>query len=326
MAQITIQEIFDISIKKGIENDPRGQDEVQEYLNTVNNDYNSLSQEEKQHYNTKHLVNPYHDSVIYYGQEKTPVTKVIVWIDVEGPEFLLVNEYNKNNKNPIDLIIGHHPEWEALLGIAKLQKGIAPFVAHRTGVPINFCEKIEHPRVEQVEQRFSPMNHSRALSFPKMLDIPYMGIHTPADNCCHMFFEELIFQNKQELNTLQDIINLLMKEPEMQIAKMQWGGPQIWNWDKTSRCGKIVVTGITWGTESSKDIYQEYAKAGVGTILEMHMSPEHLKAAKEANLNVIMTDHMASDSLWMNLILDEIEKQWVEILDFSGFTRHSRIS
>lgn len=320
----TIKEIFDIAISEGLQHDPRWKQELQKYRELLQRDYDKLPKEEKDYYNMEHLDHPYHDSTIYYGDEKKQVKKVIVWIDVEWPEFLLVHEYNKINKNPIDLVIGHHPEGSALLWIAKLQKWVAPFVGHNTGVPINISEKIEHIRVWEVEQRFSPMNHNRALPFAQMLDIPYMGFHTPADNCVHTYFERLVEKNIKNLHCLQDIVDMLMMEPEMQIAKRNGSGPAIWNGEKDSRCGKIVVTGITGGTESSKEIYAEYKNAGVGTILEMHMSADHLAAAKENNLNVIMTDHMASDSLGMNLILDIIEKQWVEILDFSGFTRCKR--
>lgn len=324
MPKITIQDIFDIAIEKGMNNDPRGKKEVQKYLKGLEKEYDLLTEKEQDLYDKEHLENPYHDSTIYFGDPKTPVKRLIVGIDVEGPEMLLVHEINKDNSKKIDLVVGHHPEWKALLWIAKLQKGVAPAVGENVGVPINVCEKLEFPRVWEVAQRFAPMNHSRALSFPRMLDIPYVGIHTPADNCCQSYFENLVSKNKKKLETLQDIVNLLLEEPEMQVATKAGCGPQIWNGEKTSKCWKIAVTWITGGTEWSREIYAEYAKAGVWTILEMHMSADHLKEAKKHHLNVIMTDHMASDSLWMNLIFDEVEKCGVEILDFSWFTRFSR--
>lgn len=326
MKQATIKKLFHSFIEQGIENDPRGIQEVHDYLLKNSQSYEKLSKKEKQYYDEEFLSNPYHDSTIYYGDHDMKVKKAIVWIDVEWPEILLVHEYNKiHKKSPIDLIIGHHPVGKGLQWIAPLQKWVAPFVAHRTGVPISAAEKIEHTRVCQVEQRFSPMNHARAIPFAKMLDIPYMWVHTPADNCCHMFLEKYISDNEKKLKTLQDIIDILLEIPEMSRAAKNAGWPKIWNGTPESRCWKISVTGITGGTESSKDIYAEYAKAGISTILEMHMSPDHLEEAKKANLNVIMTDHMASDSLGMNLLMDIAESQWVEILDFSWFTRISRV-
>lgn len=325
MKTLTLQKIFDIAIKLWIQNDPRWKKEVERYMKLTEKKYKKLSDAEKKYFNPEYLIHPYHDSMIYYGNPKKKISKIIVWIDVEWAEILLVHEYNKTAKKPIDLILWHHPESSALLWIAPLQESIAPFVWSNTWVPLSLTEKIEAPRVWEVNQRFSPLNHHRALPFTKMLDIPYMWIHTPADNCVHQYLEELIAKNQDSLTTLQDIIDLLLKEPEMSISKIKGSWPAIWNGNTESRCGKIVVTGITWGTESSKDIYGEYAKAWVGTILEMHMSADHLKEAKKHHLNVIMTDHMASDSLGLNIILDEIEKSGIEILDFSWFIRHSRV-
>ena len=88
---------------------------------------------------------------------------------------------------------------------------------------------------------------------------------------------------------------------------------------------KIAEVYIKPDSIKSKDIYKEYAAAGISTILEMHMSPDHLEEAKKANLNVVMTDHMASDSLGMNILMDMAESKGIEILDFSGYTRYSRL-
>lgn len=320
----TLKQIFDTAISLWIKNDPRWEKEVQRYLSQNVKTFEKLSVDEKQYFNQDFLTNPYHDSLVYYGNQTVEVKRLIVGIDVQWAELLLVNELNKTSDKKIDLVVGHHPESSGLSGIAPLQKWVAPAIAQRAWVPINVSEKIEFPRVIDVEQRFSPMNHHRVNSFAELLDIPYVGIHTPADNCCQMYYEQMIENNKESLYSLQDIIDLLMKEPEQQIAKKRGAGPAIWNGETSSRTGLIKVTGITGGTESSKEIYAEYAKAWVWTILEMHMSKEHLEEAKKHNLNVIMTDHMASDSLWMNLIFDEIEKLWVEIMAFSGFTRFKR--
>lgn len=324
MKTFTLQTFFDVCIQTGIKNDPRGENEVQKYLKSLSEKYESFSEEEKAYFPKEYLTNPYHDSTIYCGERTQQIKKIIVGIDMQWAEILFVNEYNRNNPNaPIDLVVWHHPEGRGLLGIAPLQKSIAPFVATNTGITINIAEKVEFPRVGDIEKRFSPLNHYRAIRFAELLNISYLGLHTPADNCCHTFLENIFKENVPE--TLGDIINILMEIPEMKISKMNGVGPQIWNGEKESRAGKIAVTGITGGTESSKHIYEEYAKAGIGTILEMHLSQEHLEAAKKANLNVIMTDHMASDSLWINLLLDQFEAQGIEIIDFSGFIRVKRV-
>lgn len=88
------------------------------------------------------------------------------------------------------------------------------------------------------------------------------------------------------------------------------GAPvKIFSGSEDCRTGRIVLTEITGGTEGAKTIYREMANAGIGTIVAMHLSEEHRKNAEEAHLNVVVASHIASDSLGMNLFLDEIEKR-----------------
>ena len=81
---------------------------------------------------------------------------------------------------------------------------------------------------------------------------------------------------------------------------------------------------MTGGTSGSEDAYSKLATAGVGTLVVMHIGEKHRKEAEKNHVNVIIAGHMASDSLGMNLILDEIAKQGVEILTCSGLTRVQR--
>ncbi|MCM8761492.1 MAG: NGG1p interacting factor NIF3, partial [Candidatus Omnitrophica bacterium] len=67
------------------------------------------------------------------------------------------------------------------------------------------------------------------------------------------------------------------------------------------------------------------SQAGVGTIVAMHLSEEHFKHAKEEFINVIIAGHIASDTLGLNLLLDEIEKvEDIKVIPCSGFVRVKR--
>ena len=57
----------------------------------------------------------------------------------------------------------------------------------------------------------------------------------------------------------------------------------------------------------------------------MHQREEWKDEAKKHHLNVIVAGHMASDSLGLNLFLDNLEKKGIEIVPCSGFIRVSRI-
>jgi hydrogenase maturation factor len=67
------------------------------------------------------------------------------------------------------------------------------------------------------------------------------------------------------------------------------------------------------------------SQAGIGTIIGMHMNEEYRKEAEKYHINVVIAGHMASDSLGMNLFLDELEKKGIEIVPVSGLIRIKRL-
>jgi putative NIF3 family GTP cyclohydrolase 1 type 2 len=120
------------------------------------------------------------------------------------------------------------------------------------------------------------------------------------------------------------VIEALLEIPEYQQAAALGNFPMVFVGSEKSRVGKISYSGFTGGTSGSKDIYEKMAQAGVGTILAMHIPEEHRKLAEKYHINVLICGHMASDSLGVNLVLDEAEKNGVEILSCSGYIRVSR--
>jgi len=83
----------------------------------------------------------------------------------------------------------------------------------------------------------------------------------------------------------------------------------------------VVITG---GTEGSPKLYEKMAIAGIGTIVGMHISEEHKKEAESSHINVVIPGHISSDSLGVNLFLDQLEKRGIEIVPCSGLIRISR--
>ena len=92
---------------------------------------------------------------------------------------------------------------------------------------------------------------------------------------------------------------------------------------KERRTGKIFVD-MTGGTSGSEDAFAKLAQARIGTLVGMHMGEKHRKEAEKNHLNVVIAGHMSSDSLGMNLLLDELEKRGVEVISCSGLIRYKR--
>jgi len=164
-------------------------------------------------------------------------------------------------------------------------------------------------------------NYNQPVDAARLLNIQMFNIHSPADNMAQQYLEEII--EKAEPKYLEDVIAVLMKEPEFKQASKYNDPPKIMLGGKKSRCGKIIAK-MTGGTSGPKEIYEKLAAAGVGTVVGMHFPENHMDEAKKHNINIIISGHMASDSLGINRICDVWEQKGIEVFGCSGFMRFSR--
>ena len=313
-----IKEIFDLAIKMGIESDFRKQEGIKKFLERKKQKYEKLSAERKEDFDIESLENPYLDSRILNISEDKEIKRILVGIDIGPAEILIAKEIGN-----IDLIISHHPLGKALAHLADVMD-LQCDVLNQYGVPINIAEGLMKKRISEVARGVNSINHQRTIDAARILKFNLINCHTPCDNLSANFLKNKIEKNK-EIETVGDIIKILKEIPEYQEARKIGVGPKIFVGDPENRCGKIALTEITGGTEGSPKLYSKMAQAGIGTIIGMHISEEHKKEAEEANLNVVIAGHMSSDSLGVNLFLDELEKKGIEIIPCSGLTRISRL-
>lgn len=302
----------------GIEADFRGREAVEQLLKRRKEKYEKLSEEEKQEFDLESLTNPYSDTRILNVAEDKEIKKVLAGIDIEPAEILLARELGD-----IDLIISHHPMGKALADLHEVME-LQCDVLNQYGVPINIAEGLMRPRIDEVARGINARNHQRTVDTAKILGFNLMCAHTATDNLAAKFLKEKVEQ-KNGLMRLEDLLALLKSIPEYQEAVKVSVGPKIFVGDPERRCGKIALTEITGGTEGSPKLFEKMAQAGIGTVVGMHVSEEHKKEAEAANLNVVIAGHMSSDSIGVNLFLDELEKQGIEIVPCSGLIRVSRV-
>ena len=313
---MNVKEIFELGIKIGIENDFRSKKEIELLLKRKKEEYKKLPENEKEFFDKERLDNPYADSRIHFNDGRKNVKKVLTGIDITVGGLLLAKELG------VDLVINHHPVGLALTGLDDVMDYQVD-IMEKYGVPITMAEKMIHKRISEVSRGISPANHYMTADAAKLLGVNLINIHTPADNCVSKFVENKI--KKSNPRFVGDVVDVLMEIKEYREAKKKGFGPVLFSGSVKNRCGKIAISEMTGGTEGSKEIYQALANAGIGTIVGMHQSEEHRKAAEAAHLNVIIAGHISSDSLGMNIYLDELEKKGIEIIPFSGLIRVSRV-
>ena len=239
---------------------------------------------------------------------------------METPEILLADRLNQKGTG-IDLVLAHHPEGRAYANFYEVMQMQAE-ILHRQGISINVAESQLSGRMKEVERSLLPVNHTRPVDAARLLDLPLLCLHTPADNMVASYLQSLF--DRDAPSRLKDIVKLLKTIPEYQEAIKNNAGPRILVGNDSRRVGRIFVD-MTGGTSGSKESLQKLADAGVGTIVGMHMSEDHRKEAEKHHLNVIIAGHISSDTLGFNLLLDAIEERaQLTVFACSGFKRFTR--
>jgi len=312
-----IKDIQALAIKMGMEADFRGEAGVQKLLERKKDKFQKLSEDVKKDFDKDSLENPYLDSGVWNVSEDKEIKKVLVGIDIGPEEILIAKELGG-----VDLIIGHHPIGKGLAQLADVMY-LQADVCNYYGVPINVAEGLMRERISEVARGVNASNHQRTVDAARLMKTNLMNTHTPCDNLAAKFLKNLIDQKNPE--TVGELIDILKDVPEYKEAIKIGVGPKIFVGSSDNRCGKIALTEITGGTEGSPKLYEKLAQAGVGTVVGMHISEDHKKEAESANVNIVIAGHISSDSLGVNLFVDELEKQGIKIISCSGFTRFSRI-
>lgn len=316
---MTLQEIYQLGIKMGMQADPRGEQTVKRLLVRLKKDYVDLPEKKKKFFDKENFNNPYSDSRILYGASGKEVKKVMAGIDANASEVLLTDRLNQKGEG-IDLLISHHPSGHALASLDEVMDIQIDMFAE-AGVPANVAHALFEERKQAVKRRIGPINHGQSVDAARLLNIPLLALHTIWDNLGHQFMRRHL--EKKNFDTVGDILEQINLIPEFIEAIKGKSGPSIVAGGEKSRAGKVVV-GFTGGTNPSKELYVEMAKAGVGTLVEMHVPEDAVLELRKLHINIIDCGHMAADSVGANLFLDEIEKKGVKVIPCSGLIRINR--
>jgi hypothetical protein len=317
---LTLQKIYDCFVQQGIKSDPRTKKQIQDALNEQQIAFDKYPKAKKKFFDLEKLRNPFADTRLLHGDPKQTVKKIIVGIDVGVGEILLARQLRKDGIG-IDLVLSHHPSGIAYAALAEVMSLQADVLANH-GFQRKVADKLLGDRIEEVERKLHGANHQRAVDAARLLDIPFMCCHTPADNHVAQYLQQMFDQQKPK--TLKRVVELLYKEPEYADAVKVGAGPKILAGKPEDEAGQIFVD-MTGGTSGSKESFPRLSQVGIQTIVGMYISEAHLKRIKAAMMSAVIAGHMASDNLGMNLILDKLgTKGKFDVLEFSGFRRFQR--
>ena len=313
---------YELAVKMGMQKDPRTKEELNNELKRARSDYRRLKGIDREVYDKEKFKHPYADTRILYGSPNKKIKTIMVGIDMETPELLMADKLIERGL-AIDLVMAHHPEGRALSNfyeVMHLQKSLLS----RLGIKKEIAASLLDERIGEVSRSIAGTNHARSVDAAKLLEIAYMCVHTTADNHVASYLQSL-FDKKRPKKT-KDVLSILKTIPEYKIGLERGAGPKLIAGSEKNDAGRVFVD-MTGGTEGSKKVFARLSQAGIGTIVAMHLSEEHFKNAKTEHINIIIAGHIVSDTLGLNLLLDNLErgeKEEFNIINSSGFVRIKR--
>lgn len=249
------------------------------------------------------------DTVISVPGEN--IRKVLIGIDMETSEIMLGKDLG------YDLVISHHPKADTSVVDFHKVMTIQIDKMVQNGVPINKAQKALSKKMNTVDIGSHVSNYDRVSSAAKLLKMPFMNIHLPADIIGERFTQRYLNEtldgnNRATLNDVVDALNAL------DVYKNALAKPTIRCGSGSDYAGKVLVL-FAGGTNGGADVYKAYFDAGIGTIVAMHAPEDVIKATREQNIgNIIVAGHMASDSIGLNVLIKALEQKGLEVTKMSG--------
>jgi len=307
-------------VDMGIKADPRGEVKVQKVLEDSKKKLNKLEGKKKELADTDVTWNPYTDCRLLYGDPDREVNSVLAGIDITPGEIVLADRLSEKG-NRVELVLAHHPHG---IGTSHLDfvMRLQPEHWAKVGVPIAQAESAMAKRLKEVHWATKARNHTQTMDAARLLDMPFMCAHTPADSLGYQFLTN--FLKEKNPITLGDLVDALLEIPEYQAAERVGAGPEILIGSSEGSVGEKFVF-FTGGTSPGPESIPKLARAGVSTVITMHWTDKLKEATEKEGIYVVIAGHDSSDSIGMNLILDELEKKGVTTYACSGLFRHKRI-
>ncbi|UCG36401.1 MAG: hypothetical protein JSV64_07285 [Candidatus Bathyarchaeota archaeon] len=234
----------------------------------------------------------------------TNIRKILFGIDADVPELMYAKQ------SGYDAVISHHPKGgSAILDFHKVfRRHIQQMVD--AGIPQDEAEQAIDMKLSALKVESHLRNYNHSVDVARLLRMPYMNIHTPLDELGRRIMDQTIEQNIKEDAHVANVVQTLKQLPEFANAQTD---VEIRLGDETHLAGKTVVSHGA-GTNGGFEVAKTYFKYGVNTLIYIHIGPEDLRKLKTYGKgNLVVTGHIASDSVGINPFIKELEDRGVSV-------------
>ncbi len=251
---------------------------------------------------------PADSQVFHPGRE---VRKVLMGIDIGEAELLLANQLG------LDCVIAHHPA-----GGSSRVHFHQVLARHRQmmeahGVPAEAAGEAVAELVFEREIAGHASNYDRVPAVARLLNLPFMSIHTPLDEIGRQRMASKL-EECAPGSSVGDAVVALRSFGEFQRAvtaieiRLGEGSSPLGNW--------AVAHGA--GTNGGYSVAKAYFTHGVDSLLYIHISHRDLRRlrsdAELSGKNLIVTGHIASDSIGINPYVERLRQEGLEVTCIGG--------
>ncbi len=245
------------------------------------------------------------DTEIYVPGEN--IRRVMVGIDLGEAELWTAKELG------YELVLTHHPAGGvAALGLPKVFARHVDYLV-QVGVPRAVAQAAVADKIFDDTVQLHARNYDRAPALARLLRMPYMNIHTPLDE----IGRQRMAQAARELSptdTVADLINHFRhKFGEFRHARTEIqcfvGSPE-------NPLGRVFVSHGA-GTNGGYAVAKAFFDHGVDTVVYIHCAPQDVRRLRAEyagrGKNLVVTGHIASDSLGINPLIDALRQRGLEV-------------
>lgn len=241
------------------------------------------------------------------------VRKVLMGIDVDSGDVVMAKQLG------YDLVIAHHPTGgSAVLEFPKVLAKHAEILV-RHGVPRDAAEAAARELQEERWPEAHAENYDHLPSVARRLGIGLMCIHNPCDEIGRRMMDEALRAGLKADARVRDAIDVLERLPEFRAAKTRI----------LVRMGKRENLLGTWvvahgaGTNGGFPVAHAAFRHGIDTVFYIHINAGALRRLQEAfgrdgAKSLLVTGHVASDSLGINVLVRELRARGLQVDTFSG--------
>jgi len=248
------------------------------------------------------------DSAVHHAGRG--IRRLLVGIDLRAPELALARSLG------VDAVLTHHPVGVATLNFhTVLQRHVDQMIA--AGVPAEAARAAIDETAAARRVLDSMTNYDHDPSIARLLDMPYLNIHTPLDEIGRRRMAGSAATVPAE-RTVGDLVRRFVETfEEFRAAATR---VEVLVGKETHRLGRVVVSHAA-GTNGGYSVGKAYFEHGVDTLVYIHCRPDdarRLEAEFGETKALVVTGHIASDSVGINPYVDRLRNEGLDVTTASG--------